>query len=217
MNLIWLIPLCVVSYLLGSFNFAVFLSRFRKQDIRKCGSGNPGATNMLRTFGFKLALLIFLLDALKGMVPAILGYYLFQDRNIAMYAMGLSATVGHCFPVFYRFRGGKGVATIVGVFFFANPVASAIAFTIAVIYGLIWEYGSVASFIFVSLLVVIQSAQSEHIVVSLLIFAIYLLMWGTHRKNILRLLSGQESRASLLKKLKRRNLSKKQEVWRKEV
>ena len=116
------ILLIVCSYLLGSVNFARILSKnVMHGDITKSGSGNPGTMNMLRTYGFKAGALTLVLDALKGVIPALVGYFLFGGDGsnaayVGLYVGGLSAVVGHCFPVFYKFKGGKGVACLFFIF-----------------------------------------------------------------------------------------------------
>ena len=225
-NLLWLIPICIVAYFIGNINFSILLSKRRKKDIRALGSGNPGATNMLRTFGFKMALVTLFLDAFKAAAPVFAAYALFGglgsnanasnagvNAQIALYAVGFSVVIGHCYPVLYRFKGGKGVACMVGVFFVADPLVAFIAIVSATLFILVVEYGAIASFLFMSIVTIRQSLLSESLTVSLLIFALYLLAWFMHRKNIFRLLTGEESKASILKKIKRRNLVKRQKLW----
>jgi len=219
MDLIWLIPFCIGAYFIGNINFSVFLSRrIKKCDVRKMGSGNAGATNMLRQFGTKWGIMILTLDVLKGLIPALVGYLVYgvgtNDGYIALYSMGLAAVVGHCFPVLLKFKGGKGVATIVGVFLVVNPILALIAFAAAVGYAMIWEYGAVSSFIFVTTLVVAQSiTQGASLTITLLLFSFYILVCITHRKNIYRLLIGAESRASILKSIKKKKFEKKKQEW----
>ncbi|MCL2846080.1 MAG: glycerol-3-phosphate acyltransferase [Firmicutes bacterium] len=215
MSLFWLTPLCIGAYFIGNINFSIIISRFRKKDIRKEGSGNAGATNMLRAFGAKVGLMIFFLDMAKSAIPALVGLLLWGGDygQIAMYAMGLSAVLGHCYPVIYGFRGGKGVASTAGVFIVANPLVSLAAMAVYIVYFIVWEYGAITSILFVSTLVIFESVRSTHIAASLLIFAFYVLLWITHRKNMVRLLSGAESKASLLKKLKKKKMAMRQECW----
>jgi acyl phosphate:glycerol-3-phosphate acyltransferase len=118
------------AYLVGSIPFGLLLARARGVDVRAAGSGNIGATNVARTVGKRLGVLVLILDALKGMVP--LGLVLWFDlaADTSPYvatAVGLAAIVGHCFPVWLRFRGGKGVATSLGVFAIVDPVATVAA------------------------------------------------------------------------------------------
>ena len=190
-----------------------------KRDVRNFGSGNPGATNMLRQFGFKVGIITFALDMIKGSAAALVGFSSFgfygNGAMIALYACGLAAALGHCFPVIYKFRGGKGVATVVGVFLVASPIMSLIAMAVAFAYILIWEYGAMASFMFITILAIYQVGilEQENLTVSILLVCFYFLIWVTHRKNIFRLLTGEESRASILRKIKRRILDKKQQAW----
>ena len=101
----------IVSYLLGSINFAYITARIKGIDISSEGSGNPGTSNVLRTLGKGSAAIVLLGDLLKGAIPII---FFYQDQYFLVY--GLAAVVGHIYPVFYKFKGGKGVATYLGVY-----------------------------------------------------------------------------------------------------
>ena len=101
----------IVSYLLGSINFAYITARIKGIDISSEGSGNPGTSNVLRTLGKKSAAIVLFGDLLKGAIPII---FFYQDQYFLVY--GLAAVVGHIYPVFYKFKGGKGVATYLGVY-----------------------------------------------------------------------------------------------------
>jgi acyl phosphate:glycerol-3-phosphate acyltransferase len=117
------------AYLLGSIPFGLILARARGVDVRAAGSGNIGATNVARTVGRKLGVVVLLLDALKGMGPMAAILYSGLGAETSPYvntAVGLAAIVGHCFPVWLRFRGGKGVATSLGVFVIVDPLATGI-------------------------------------------------------------------------------------------
>jgi glycerol-3-phosphate acyltransferase PlsY len=127
--------LVLAAYLLGSIPTGYLVGRQRGVDVRKQGSGNIGATNVARTLGRKLGLLVLLLDALKGAAPlavwraAELGPRLGLGGSLAPFlftAVGLAPVIGHCFPVWLRFRGGKGVATALGAFLVADPIVVAI-------------------------------------------------------------------------------------------
>ena len=117
----WLLIGCIGSYFIGCFNFAVLISRLKHRDIRSEGSGNPGTMNMSRTFGLKIGLINFLCDALKGVIPVMVGHLAFSGMffsettpfmvsDFARYLFGLFAVIGHIFPVTMKFRGGKGIA-----------------------------------------------------------------------------------------------------------
>lgn len=223
MKLYVYIVLIVFSYLIGNISFARILSAIKKEDITKKGSGNPGTINMIRTYGIKFGGLTLLLDVCKGAIPSLIGYFIFGGKDnelfslIGLYMCGLSTIVGHVYPVFFKFKGGKGIACTLGVFLVANPLCLLIFFVIAFIYMLFFDYGSVASLLIVSALTIIETylislkAIEPNIVsfaLSLLIFAIFGLTWFAHRKNILRLLTGKENKTNLLKGLKK--LSKKE-------
>ncbi len=128
--------LVVAAYLIGSIPFGYLLGRKRGIDVRKQGSGNIGATNVARTLGRRLGILVLILDALKGAAPLAIWRLvdietrIHLDGQLAPFlltAVGLAPIVGHCFPIWLRFRGGKGVATALGVFLVADPVLVTIA------------------------------------------------------------------------------------------
>ena len=209
------VSVIVFGYLVGNISFARIISKFKKQDITQQGSGNPGTMNMLRTFGFKLGLLTLLLDGCKGALGATVGFFVFGgDLNstvsmTGLYIGGLSTVLGHNFPVFYKFKGGKGVACILGIFAVANPLWSLIAFVIAFIYLCIFDYGAMASFIFITILTVLEATRhTGNLPITFLLFALFFLTFFMHRKNIARLLWGKERRANLAKAFKKRNQKK---------
>lgn len=113
------------AYLVGSIDFAVIVARMRGVDITEVGSGNPGASNVLRTLGRGPAVMVLTGDTLKGVVGAAMGMVASGQADPLVhwaFASGLAAVVGHCYPVFHRFRGGRGVATGLGVLFFTLPL-----------------------------------------------------------------------------------------------
>ncbi len=200
----------LVSYAFGNVSFARIIGQKLNSDITKLGSGNPGTTNVLRNFGFKIGLINFILDISKGLIPVLLTRLLF-DEPILTYIAGISVIVGHIYPICYKFKGGKGIATMIGVFFATNPIATAIVVVVAGIAWLLFQYGSMSSFICVTVLTVIEGInakstlpESESIVVCLLLYSIFLLTWFAHRKNIERLLVGKESKVDLIKSVKKK-------------
>ena len=140
--------LVVGGYFLGNISGAKIISKLRKDDITKHGSGNPGSMNMLRTFGFKWGLVTLLFDAIKGAIPSLVGFYVFggdinsHQSYIGLYVGGLSAVIGHCFPVLFKFKGGKGVACMLGMFAVAEPYWAIIMFAVCFVYLLIFDYGA---------------------------------------------------------------------------
>ena len=201
------IIIIVVGYLLGNFSSAKFLSRIKKDDITKHGSGNPGTMNMLRTFGFKLGLLTLLLDALKGVIPSLLGFLIFGGTGggdlayVGLFVGGFSAILGHIFPVFYKFKGGKGVACIVGMFLVAEPIWAAAMIIVCFLYLLLFKYGVLTSFIFITVLTIIEGYRfNNNLPICLILFGIFCLIWYMHRQNFFRLLIGKENKINLFKK-----------------
>jgi len=189
----------VISYILGSIPFGFITARLIKGiDIRKCGSGNIGATNVARVIGRKWGLLVFILDFLKGMVPIIVVLSLYPGYSNRFYiGMALAAIAGHNWSIFLFFKGGKGVATSIGTLFglcFKYPglimpigVAVAIWIIIFLIYRKVSLASIVASFGF--LIAAIFSLTNEFKVVS---FIIFILIVIRHKKNISNLLNKKE-------------------------
>jgi acyl phosphate:glycerol-3-phosphate acyltransferase len=194
----------VVAYLLGSIPVGYLLVRlFLKQDVRSVGSGNIGATNVLRSGGTGLGAATFLLDVVKGSSAVYLGALIgvllepnAQVRNMQALA-ALSAVIGHVFPVWLRFRGGKGVATGFGVFLVAAPTSALAAIAVFALVLLLTRYVSLASilgaasFPFFAWMLVRGDRPPFYIAVQ---FAVSLLIIAKHHQNIRRLLAGTESR-----------------------
>jgi len=199
----WLLALAVLgSYLLGSLSFAVIVSRLMGlNDPRSYGSKNPGATNVLRSGSKKAAILTLLLDAVKGWVPVALVLTLGPEHglgpDVAALA-GVAAFLGHLYPVFFGFVGGKGVATAVGVLVGVNgllALATLLTFAIVLYFSRYVSLASMVAAVFAPAFylfgqgVVWQAMNAE--VLSLAVMA--LLLVGRHRDNIRRLLAGTES------------------------
>ena len=194
----------VVAYLLGSIPTGYLLVRlFRNQDIRSVGSGNIGATNVLRSGGKGLGAATFLLDVLKGCaavwVGGLLGELLLPEMPFrdAQAIAALAAVIGHMFPVWLRFRGGKGVATGFGVFLVAAPLAALAAITTFALILLISRYVSLASIIGAASFPVFAwfLVRGDKPVFYIVVQAVVaLLIIVKHHQNIGRLLAGTESR-----------------------
>ena len=194
----------VVAYLLGSIPVGYLLVRFfLKQDVRSIGSGNIGATNVLRSGAKGLGAATFLLDMLKGCaavyVGGLIGVLLAPDAHVRnMQALAaISAVLGHIFPVWLRFKGGKGVATGVGVFLVAAPTSALAAIAVFALVLLLTRYVSLASilgaasFPLFAWMLVRGERPPFFIAVQ---FAVSLLLIAKHHQNIRRLLAGTESR-----------------------
>jgi len=203
MNIALLIAALVLAYLLGSVATAVWVGKiFHNIDVREHGSGNAGATNVIRVLGWGTGVPVLLLDVLKGWIAAMLpvffklageGTALQTDLQIAA---GIAAVLGHIFPVFAGFRGGKGVATICGVMLAIHPAVTLSCLGVFLIVLFISSYVSLASMsagmAFPFLLMLVFTTPSVVLRIFSVVVAAALLF--THRKNIKRLLRGEESK-----------------------
>ena len=213
----WQVALVVVlSYFCGNISFSRMIAGAKKQDITKLGSGNPGMTNVLRNYGFKFGLMNLALDMLKSFLPAIVSFYVFGESYVMLYIAGVSAIFGHMFPLVYKFKGGKGVSSTIGMFMAANPLATLIMILIGAVIWIIFEYGAVVSFLAMSCLTIIEGTRArmnlsdlDGKIVCVLLFTVFLFTWYAHRKNIERLLLGKENKASIIKKTNKKLKTKK--------
>jgi glycerol-3-phosphate acyltransferase PlsY len=200
----------IFAYLLGSFPSAVWIGKMLYGvDVREFGSGNAGATNTFRVLGKKAGIPVLILDILKGWVAVNITFYLLEDApGTAPYVnmqivLGLAALLGHIFPLFAGFRGGKGIATLLGIMLAIQPAASAVAILVFVVVFLVSGYVSLGSmsagFTFPFIIMLFFNTT---VVPSLVIFSflVAILILITHQKNIERLIKRQESKTHLLKK-----------------
>lgn len=216
--------LIIGGYLLGCFSSAKFLSHLKKDDITKHGSGNPGTMNMLRTYGFKFGALTLLMDALKGAIPSLVGFFMFGGTSggnvayIGLFVGGFSAILGHIFPVFSKFKGGKGVACIVGMFAVAEPLWAFCVLLGCFLYLLIFKYGVLASFIFITVLTIVEAYRFRgDIIICLILFGVFCCIWFMHRQNFFRLLIGKENKVNIFKRKKKTQETKPTKQERKEI
>jgi len=199
-NAAWLLPLA--GYLLGSIPFGYLVVRVTKgKDVRAAGSGNIGATNVNRVAGAGAGIVTLLLDVAKGYAAVWLAQRVSGGEVAWMAAAGLGAVVGHLFPVWLRFRGGKGVATAVGVFVPLCWMAVAAAAVVWLVVVSIWRYVSLASVVAAAvlpvctyLLYVPGTHHAPPVSVSLATALVSILIIVKHRENVRRLLAGSENR-----------------------
>ena len=193
----------LAAYLLGSLSFAVIVSRaMGLQDPRTFGSRNPGATNVLRSGSKPAAIVTLLLDAIKGWLPVVAVRwfgkpYGLEDGTVALVA--LAAFLGHLYPVYFRFQGGKGVATFIGAVFGIHPLLGAATGLTWVIIAFFFRYSSLASLvaaIFAPCYYLLgdRVAWYAESPVAAALFVMALLLGWRHRENIGRLLQGKESK-----------------------
>ena len=189
-----LIIVFIYSYLLGSIPFGLIIIKFfLKNDIRKIGSGNIGATNVLRTGKKTLAVLTLLLDATKGYLSIFIAitYY-----NELVYLAGLACFIGHIFPLWLKFKGGKGVATYLGIIF-------ALSFKFGLIFGLTWllllsifKYSSLSS-VCATLMVFLYSLILNNHSLNIYLFITLVMILVTHKENVKRLKNGTENKIKI--------------------
>lgn len=202
MPLVWkIIITAVVSYFIGNINAAVILARLKHGDIRKSGSGNPGTMNVVRTYGKLVGILCLILDAVKAAVPAFFAWWWFAGTpydlsdKFGLYLSGLAVVVGHIWPVTMKFRGGKGIACIIGISLLANPIVTLISFAAGLLFIIIFKIGAMGSFIMIFTPNIYEAIMlgTSAPAVSALVFATVALALLAHRSNIIRLFTGKEN------------------------
>ena len=244
-DIIILSVLAIASYMFGNINWAIIISKSKKQDIRKMGSGNPGTLNMSRNLGLKFGLLTFFLDIMKGVVPVLVAFFLFRNKvflgtefvisDFAVYLCGLFVVLGHIYPIVFKFKGGKGIASTIGVFIACESVSDGpwiaviiMALVAALVFIYLTEFGAMGSFIAITPPVIASlirlyvlygkyttgSTMFLFVATNIVIFAICFFTWFAHRKNIERMLAGDEHPTSIKEmvvKMKAKKAAKKSE------
>ncbi|MDI6602565.1 MAG: glycerol-3-phosphate 1-O-acyltransferase PlsY [Patescibacteria group bacterium] len=194
-----LILLIIFGYFLGTIPFGYLISRAKGIDIRKVGSGNIGATNVIRALGTKWGLLVAVLDVLKGIIPVYLALnFLVFDWQIA--AVAITPVLGHIFPVWLGFKGGKGVATTLGVLFVL--LKWKILLLLLLVWFLVLAISQISSFsnlLMVSFLPLVFWFSSFSLAYFILGLTLFALIWWVHRENLKRIKEGQEPKIKLRK------------------
>lgn len=195
-----LILLPLGGYLLGSVSSAVLVSKLMGlPDPRQSGSGNPGATNVLRLGNKSAAALTLLGDVLKGVLPVLIAKYLDADTTGIALA-GLGAFLGHLFPVFFGFAGGKGVATSLGIFLALNPLIAGSQVALWALMALVFRYSSLAALVTALATPILLFWQMDDPVLTGFGIILAALLVFRHRANIVRLVQGNESKIQLKKR-----------------
>ncbi len=189
-----LILIISISYLMGSIPFGLILTKvFLKKDIRKIGSGNIGATNVLRTGNKIIGYLTLILDVIKAAIPVL--YIKFNFPEL-VYISSLSAFIGHVFPIWLKFKGGKGVATYVGILFSINYFLGIIFVVSWLIIFFISKYsslGSILSSLIIPIFIFLNSSyENQYFFIILFVLILY-----THRENVKRLINKEESKSKI--------------------
>ena len=195
------IPLALVAaYIVGSIDFAVIVARMHGVDIHEAGSGNPGTSNVLRTLGRLPAVMVLVGDMLKGTIGAALGWLASDVADPTLstwaFAAGFFAMVGHCYPIFHKFKGGKGVATGAGVLLFTVPLAAVIEIALWGIIVRLTKTASIGSLVILVITIPVliwQGVSGWSLVWVALMIA--LVVWR-HRGNIRRMASGSEQKVT---------------------
>ncbi len=190
MNFIWIL----LAYLVGSIPTGVWYSRIvHKEDVRDLGSGNSGATNIGRNYGFKAAVFVTAIDVLKGWIPMALAMHYLSDNPITVMFVGIATIIGHSFPIFADFRGGKIVATSIGVLlgyhFWVGILDVIILFALMFFTSMV-SFAAIFSYGITALINIFIASEWPYQVGFMLI---YLWLVYRHRQNISRILNGQES------------------------
>ena len=194
----------VLSYLIGSITWGYLFGRLGGIDIRRWGSGNVGATNVARVLGGRRGVIVFVLDTLKGVAAAgligrCMGGILGTDATLFLVFCCVAVILGHVFPCWLRFKGGKGVATALGAWLVLDPIATLIALGVWIVLVVVWRYvslGSIAAAVALPVVVALLNRDNVDAALPQLLFAVVLslLVLARHIGNIGRLIKGTESR-----------------------
>lgn len=208
MNIIWIGLSVVVAYLIGAIPMAVWYGqRFYGVDVRQHGSGNAGATNTFRVLGKKAGSIVLFLDVLKGAIATSLAHILVNAGVIAasqlvsfQLILGMAAVLGHIFPVYLNFKGGKGVAALLGMVLAIHPFVALLCIAIFLLVLIITKYVSLSSMLAAlsfPFLLLLPPFKTGSPVLLIFGFTMFTLLLITHRKNIRRLIEGNENRTYL--------------------
>jgi acyl phosphate:glycerol-3-phosphate acyltransferase len=212
MNHLYIALSVLAAYLIGSIPSAVWYGRsVFGLDVREHGSGNAGATNTLRVLGKKAAIIVMLADMLKGFLATSLAWVLYvynfipEDRLMMFKLLfGIIAIIGHVFPIYARFKGGKGVATLLGMGFALHAPATLICVVVFFLVLALSKYVSLGSMLgtltFPLLLVTIPRFNPHEPLVIIFSFGLFAIVVLTHKKNIRRLINGEENKTFILKR-----------------
>ncbi|MDR3214677.1 MAG: glycerol-3-phosphate 1-O-acyltransferase PlsY [Bacilli bacterium] len=199
MNIFLNIIFIISGYLVGSIPFALVIGKtFYHTDIRTKGSGNLGGTNMGRTLGKKAGLSVMILDILKAFILVMIAKYLNEiaSLNINPYLIGLACVIGHCYPIFAGFKGGKGVACATGLLLALNPILLFIAIVLLVINLKIHHMMSLAVIITVGILVALSFIFNTFDNVKYIVLLLFFFLTYQHRSNIKRIINKEENKVT---------------------
>ena len=205
------IVIAVIAYLIGSINFSIIFSKkFAGFDVREKGSGNAGTTNMLRSVGKKAAAITLICDILKGVVAIGIAILVGQivnaaNKSLLVQVAGIAVVIGHTFPVFFGFKGGKGVATSLGVLIMSNWEIGLICLAVAIVFIALTKMVSLGSCVAAILFMILSFFIKDNYIVlegsGYFIYSVILaiIVLFNHRTNIVRLIKGKENKISFKK------------------
>ncbi|MCI8361918.1 MAG: glycerol-3-phosphate 1-O-acyltransferase PlsY [Clostridia bacterium] len=204
------IIIAIIAYLLGSISFSVIISKkMAGFDVRQKGSGNAGTTNVLRSVGKKAAIITLILDVLKGVVAILVAYIVGKiannlDKSLLIQIAGIAVIIGHTFPIFFGFKGGKGIATSLGVLLMTNWNIGLICLVFALVLMAltrIVSLGSIAAAILFPVLIIFMPSNAYIVEGNYIVYSIILavLVIYNHRANVKRLLNGTENKLDFKK------------------
>lgn len=182
----------ILSYIIGSIPFSLIITKIKGIDLRSIGSRNIGATNVFRTGKRRLAALALLLDSLKGFVAVYASQQLLSNDDFCIYLSAILAVSGHIFPIWLKFKGGKGIATTLGVLLTLNVLAASIFIFTWVTVFYIFRYSSLSSLSATAITTIMSPFLHKNLFSTLLVIGI--LIFLKHHKNITNLLQGKESK-----------------------
>ncbi len=197
------------SYIIGSINGGIILSKLQGLDIRKKGSGNAGATNVLRVIGVKSGILVFIIDCLKGFLAVYFTQLLIINAtnpldlniNLYLYFSSFASLLGHCYPVWFNFKGGKGAATGLGNMLFINPFLIPLPFIVFIGILFLFRYvglSTIAAFLSLFIFGYFSIGFSDYLFLTFLLL-LFLFIVFTHRTNIVSMLDKTEHKVSFFK------------------
>ena len=197
----------ILAYLIGSLPSAVWLGQaYYGIDVREFGSGNAGATNTFRVLGTKAGIFVMALDIFKGLTAVTLATVWMQlgfipEAQIVLFKLvfGISAVLGHIFPIYIGFKGGKGVATLLGMVLGINPLVAAICIAVFMIVLLMTKYvslGSILGTLTFPVMLMISNIEPNDLILKVFGFTFFMVVLFTHKKNVHRILNGTENKAN---------------------
>ena len=194
--------LVILAYLVGAINMATIVGKIKGKNVKKLGSGNPGTMNVMRSIGKGWGALTFAFDCAKGASFALIGRFAVDGGSTEwMFILGAVAVIGHVFPIYTKFKGGKGVATSLGMFMVATPIVGPCVFLALILYLLVCKIGFIGSYLAVTALTVVNCVKYRDSIVSIvLLLIVWALVIYRHKDNVKRFLKGKENTLSIVGK-----------------